>query len=65
MAIYGRGPTVYIPKGLKCGDLIQFVVDNIDVIEDTLDGQGTFHGTQIAAFQKSQLPVGEQYIYTT
>lgn len=31
---------------------VQFAADNIEIIEDTIDGKGTFHATQMAAFQR-------------
>ena len=45
-----------IPANIRPNHYFQFSADNIDIIEETLDGQGTFHATQTAAFQggKSQ-----------
>ena len=36
-------------------DFFQYVFDNIDVIEETLDGMETFHAIQMVAFQRGQL----------
>lgn len=45
------GLTVFIPPNLVPGRFVHFAADNIDILEDTLNGSGTFHGTQMAAFQ--------------
>lgn len=31
---------------------VHFATDNIDILEETIDGRGTFHGTQLVAFQR-------------
>ena len=36
---------------LKSEHFVHFAADNIDIIEETLDGKGTFHATQIVAYQ--------------
>ena len=41
----------FIPKNLIHGRFTQFAADNLDIIEETLDSKGTFHVTQMAAFQ--------------
>ena len=41
-----------IPPNLVEGRFLQFSADNIDIIEETLDGQGTFHATQVISFQR-------------
>ena len=40
-----------VPSNLVENQFVQFAADNIDIIEDVLDGKGTFHATQCAAFQ--------------
>ena len=37
------------PAGYTC-----FAVDNIDINEETLNGMGTFHATQVAAFRRKE-----------
>ncbi len=41
-----------MPDNLVKLKFVQFAADNIDIIEETIDGKGTFHATQIAAFQR-------------
>ena len=61
---YGNFP---VPPNLLEGKVLQFAADNIDIIEETLDGKGTFHATQMVAFQRGeptgrseqQLPLGK------
>ena len=36
---------VTVPSNLTPGKFFQFAADNIDLIEETLDGMGTFHAT--------------------
>jgi hypothetical protein len=44
---------ITVPSNLVEGRLLQFAADNIDdIIEETLDGKGTFHATQLVAFQR-------------
>ena len=38
---------VYVPPNISAGAFIQFSCDNIDVLEDTIDGKNTFHCTQM------------------
>lgn len=38
---------------------MQFAADNLDILEETLDGRGTFHVTQMAAYQRG--PKNEQH----
>ena len=40
-----------IPQTLVPGRFIQFAADNLDLLEETLDGKGTFHVTQMIVFQ--------------
>ena len=46
------GPGICIPDFVKKDVNIWFAIDNIDFLEDTPSGQGTFHGTVIVAFQR-------------
>ena len=45
---------VPIPSNLKANKFFQFAADNIDIIEATLDGMGTFHATQMVTFQRGK-----------
>ena len=42
----------YIPETLVPDRFIQFAADNLDLLEETLDGKGTFHVTQMIVFQR-------------
>jgi hypothetical protein len=48
---YKSNNNVVVPPNLVHGDFIQFAADNINILEETLDGKGQFNGTQCAAFQ--------------
>ena len=41
-----------VPPNLNPGNFIHFSADNIDILDETLDGKNTFHATQIAARQR-------------
>ena len=41
-----------IPPNLVKGRFLHFLTDNVDINEYTLDGKGTFHATQVAAWQR-------------
>ena len=41
-----------VPQNLVKGRFIHFSADNIDINEYTPDGKGTFHATQVAAWQR-------------
>ena len=43
---------VSVPLNREPNKFFQFSADNKDIIEETLDGKGTFHATQMVAFQK-------------
>ncbi|MES9882794.1 MAG: hypothetical protein ABW185_18150, partial [Sedimenticola sp.] len=43
---------VPMPVNIEPGQFVQFAADNIDIIEETLDGKETFHATQMVAFQR-------------
>lgn len=45
-----------IPPNLVPRRFVHFSVDNIDINDSTLDGKNTFHGTQIAAWQRGPAP---------
>ena len=47
-----------VPPNLLEGKVLQFAADNIDIIEETLDSKGTFHATQMVAFQRGE-PTGQ------
>ena len=59
---------IQIPTRIEHDSFVQFAADNIDLIEETLDGKGTFHATQMIAIQRStntqlqdddELPIGK------
>ena len=41
-----------VPQNLVKGRYVHFSTDNVDINEYTLDGKGTFHATQVAAWQR-------------
>ncbi len=43
---------LFVPDNLVKSRFVQFAADNIDIAEETVDGKGTFHATQMAAFQR-------------
>lgn len=43
-----------IPPNLQQGKFVHFSADNIDILDETIDGKNTFHATQIAAWQRGQ-----------
>ena len=45
---------VPIPTKLNRNSFFQFAADNIDILEETLDGKDTFHATQMVVFQRTQ-----------
>ena len=42
-----------IPKNFIENEFIHFTADNIDILDESLDGKNTFHATQLAAYQRS------------
>ena len=44
------------PPNLVHGRFIHFTADNLDILDETLDGKNTFHATQVAAWQRGQSP---------
>ena len=51
---------VFVPQNTQKGKFIQFAGDNLDIIEETIDGKGTFHVTQMAMFQRG--PIEEKHL---
>lgn len=49
---FQENENTFISESLVPGRFIQFAADNFDMLEETLDGKGTLHVTQIAAFQR-------------
>ena len=53
---FESGAGVFIPEGIKHtddgGEIVLSSFDNIDTIEETLDGNGTSHYTQMAVWQQ-------------
>jgi hypothetical protein len=41
-----------IPPNLVQGKFVHFSADNIDILDETMDGKNMFHATQIAAWQR-------------
>ena len=41
-----------MPPNVLPGKFVHFVADNIDILDEKLDGENTFHDTEIAAWQK-------------
>jgi hypothetical protein len=41
-----------IPPNLVPNTFVYYTADNIDILDDTLDGKETFHATQVAAWQR-------------
>ena len=41
-----------IPTNLVRGKFVHFSADNIDILDETLDGKNAFHATQIASWQR-------------
>ena len=48
---YSANGNVPVPSNLTPRQFVHFAADNIDIIEETLDGKGTFHATQMIAYQ--------------
>lgn len=47
---------VFVPANIVKGRFAHFSVDNIDVLEDTVDGKNTFHATQMCMWQRGPSP---------
>lgn len=41
-----------VPSNMSSNKFCQYAADNIDIIEETLDGMGTFHATQMVVYQR-------------
>ena len=41
-----------VPENIVPGGFVQIVADNFNMQEETLDGHGTFHVTQMVVFQR-------------
>ena len=41
-----------MPPGLVRGTFVHYTADNIDILDETLDGKNTFHATQLTAWQR-------------
>ena len=39
-----------IPSNMMANKFIHYTCDNIDILDETLDGKNTFHATQLAAW---------------
>lgn len=48
---FEKNDSTFIPRGIVSNKFVQFAADNLDILEETLDGKGTFHVTQMVAFQ--------------
>ena len=44
---------VYLPPDIVKGKHVFFAIDNVDIAEDTHDGQRTLHGPAMAIYQKT------------
>ena len=51
---------IFVPSELVSDRFVHFAGDNLDIIEETLDGKGTFHVTSMAAFQRGPKQVNQQ-----
>ena len=43
-----------IPPNIVANEFIHYTADNIDILDETLDGKNTFHATQMATWQRGQ-----------
>ena len=43
-----------IPPNMKENTFIHYTCDNIDILDDTIDGKNTFHAAQMASWQRGQ-----------
>ena len=42
-----------IPQNITDNAFIHYTADNIDILDETLDGKNTFHATQMAAWHRT------------
>ena len=52
LAKYKRDGYIYIPDSIKPDTFVHCSFDNIDLLEATIDGKNTFHGTQLNTWQR-------------
>ena len=45
-----------IPPNIVANKFFHYTADNIDILDESLDGKNTFHATQMAAWQRGQTP---------
>ena len=45
-----------IPSNISFGKILHFTADNIDILDEMLDGKNTFHATQMAVWQRRSSP---------
>ena len=43
-----------IPPNIVANTFLHYTADNIDILDETLDGKNTFHATQMAVWQRGQ-----------
>lgn len=43
-----------IPPNMVANRFIHYTADNIDILDESLDGKNTFHATQMAAWQRGK-----------
>ena len=49
---YKEHDNIFIPTNIQAGHFAQYAADNIDILEETLDGKNTFHATQMVVWQR-------------
>jgi len=49
---FDRETGAVIPPNIVKNNFIHYTCDNIDILDETLDGKNTFHATQMAAWQR-------------
>lgn len=49
---FEENDNTFVPESVVPGKFVQFAADNFDMQEETLDGKGTLHVTQMAVFQR-------------
>ena len=52
---YKKNNNIHIPDRIVRGPFLHCSCDNIDVLDETLDGKNTFHCTQMVVWQKSDM----------
>jgi len=51
-----------IPPNIVADKFIHYTTDNIDILDETLDGKNTFHATQMAVWQRGQKADAELHL---